>query len=317
MADILVHRIPGKEIEYLQGKWIAQEPAVDYSGWLVTNLDNSKCFLFEESNKGFVEPVLGELKNVVYSEEEYKRTLTHFLSQFENQGIKKAIFSRVEELTLSVNSILSIVEKLSIQYPDTFVYALCSDTLGTWIGATPELLLNVNASRFETMSLAGTKATEQDEWSSKERDEQQIVTDYILENLKPVAKELINNGQNTIKAGAVYHLQTKITGDLRNCSTWELAKRLHPTPAVCGLPKQNALKLIQSTEKHNRGLYTGMIGRISPDSAQLFVNLRCMQIGKDKVHLHVGGGITKASNIDKEWQETCNKAKTLLQVLKS
>lgn len=315
MSDLLIHRIPGEDITFLTGTWKKGSPKKDFDGWFVTNLDKSENHIFVDTGTGYKEPQLNEISNVVYTESEYKRILKSFQTQFESRGIKKAIFSRIEKIQIEISSIKTLVEKLSEQYPHAFVYALSSDELGTWIGATPEVLLKSSHNHFETMSLAGTKLTATESWTSKELDEQQIVTDYILSNIESITDQVETNGQNTVKAGAVYHLQTKIIGDLKNSSAWDLAQVLHPTPAVCGVPKDKALELIQVTEQHNRGLYTGVIGRMTSSSAELFVNLRCMQVAKEAVYLYVGGGITEASNIDKEWIETCNKSKTLANVL--
>jgi len=96
----------------------------------------------------------------------------------------------------------------------------------------------------------------------------------------------------------------------------EFITNLHPTPAVCGLPKDKSLELILQTEKHNREYYAGYCGPINyQNKTDLFVNLRCMKILEDQLALFVGGGLTKDSVPTKEWDETVLKAKTLLSRL--
>ena len=95
-----------------------------------------------------------------------------------------------------------------------------------------------------------------------------------------------------------------------------LTKLFHPTPAVCGLPQEKAFQFIQNTELHNRSYYTGFLGPVwLHEKLDLYVNLRCMQVFENYLALHLGGGITKDSEPQKEWQETCDKAQTLLAVL--
>jgi isochorismate synthase len=99
-------------------------------------------------------------------------------------------------------------------------------------------------------------------------------------------------------------------------SNWgELINALHPTPAVCGLPRERALKLIAQHETHNRNFYAGLIGKKSKQELAVFVNLRCMQVTKNDFLLYIGGGITQQSIPENEWNETENKAKTLARVL--
>ena len=98
----------------------------------------------------------------------------------------------------------------------------------------------------------------------------------------------------------------------------ELIKRLHPTPAVCGLSKIDAYNLIERAEIHDRRYYTGYLGPWGLDNKkQLFVNLRCAEINDKHMYLYVGGGLTGDSVPEKEWEETLQKAKTLMSVIES
>ena len=91
---------------------------------------------------------------------------------------------------------------------------------------------------------------------------------------------------------------------------------LHPTPAVCGLPKNLADDFIRLKEKHERKYYTGYLGPWKLNQqVDLFVNLRCMEVTDDEFILYAGGGITAHSIPEKEWEETNQKAATLLAVI--
>lgn len=166
------------------------------------------------------------------------------------------------------------------------------------------------------MSLAGTKTADKT-WTPKELDEQKIVTDSILEGLTQTNCKNINaDGPQTIQAGKVQHLKTAISATLETPNKWaEVIRILHPTPAVCGLPKSKALTYIPQLEKHNRQFYTGFVGIINAHSKHLFVNLRCMQHYNGFAKLYLGGGITAGSNQDDEWNETEKKGMTLATIL--
>ena len=96
---------------------------------------------------------------------------------------------------------------------------------------------------------------------------------------------------------------------------------MHPTPAVCGLPKNSAKAFILENEPHDRHFYSGFLGELNSSfstnsrSSDLFVNLRCMQIEDSKAHLYMGCGITKDSIPEKEWEESVNKSMTIKKVL--
>ncbi|HLV50467.1 MAG TPA: chorismate-binding protein, partial [Flavobacterium sp.] len=90
-----------------------------------------------------------------------------------------------------------------------------------------------------------------------------------------------------------------------------LIQNLHPTPAVCGLPKKEAFDFIWENEGYNREFYTGFIGIEKENMKDYFVNLRCAQIFQNQIQIYVGGGITAESNPEKEWEETELKSGTI------
>jgi isochorismate synthase len=102
----------------------------------------------------------------------------------------------------------------------------------------------------------------------------------------------------------------------------DVMNTLHPTPAVCGLPKAEAKQFLLQNEGYDREYYSGFLGELNYDFAtgeegktDLFVNLRCMKIEDNKAHLYIGCGITKDSDPEKEFVETVNKSMTMRRVL--
>jgi isochorismate synthase len=237
---------------------------------------------------------------------------------------------------------LQIFKRLLSNYPTAFVYCFYHPEVGSWLGATPETLLKIKGHQFFTTALAGTQKFEGKldvEWNPKEIEEQNIVTNFIIENLQPLITNLKVENVETTKAGSLLHLKTNISGtiDFNTLNLKQMLQTLHPTPAVCGLPKQNAKQFILDHENYDREFYTGFLGELNLKEkkfrnsnkhniendayatlktiSNLFVNLRCMQLKSDEAILYVGGGITKDSNSEAEWEETVNKTQTIKSVL--
>jgi isochorismate synthase len=218
--------------------------------------------------------------------------------------------------TKIVKNPLDIFSQLNLKYKNTFNYLVSIKNVGCWIGATPELLAEFENNHFKTVALAGTKHNFDIEWSNKEKEEQQFVTDFIFNQLKNKVKNIKKSPIETLKAGEVFHLKTSFKGLINKNTDWtDIVNSLHPTPATCGLPKNKSQALINTIEPHQRNFYTGFSGIISPKHKLLMVNLRCMQIINNNAFLYLGGGITSKSNPEKEWEETINKSKTLLNVV--
>jgi len=259
----------------------------------------------------------------------------------EDNQFFKVVLSRKEELELDKQNIFLIFKSLLNTYKTAFVYCWYHPKVGLWLGATPERLLKISGQQFSTMALAGTQAykgTLEVQWQNKEIKEQQFVTDFIENNLTPFVDQLKLSDVRTIKAGSLLHLQTDVNARLKqNISLSALIKNLHPTPATCGLPKDEAKSFILENENYNREYYTGFLGELNfkqkstrntnrrnvennvyvtvKNETNLYVNLRCMQIKNNKATLYVGGGITKDSNPELEWQETINKTNTMKSIL--
>jgi len=114
----------------------------------------------------------------------------------------------------------------------------------------------------------------------------------------------------------VKHLETNFEFSMKGVEPIVIADKLHPTPAVSGLPRKEAIELINSIEDHDRSLYAGCIGIVG-EQTKLFVNLRCAQYLDQEYFLYLGGGFTKDSESMKEWEETENKSRTLLDILEN
>jgi len=231
----------------------------------------------------------------------------------------KVVLSRKMVLKKQI-SIVATFQNLIATYPMAFRYLFFHPKIGLWMGATPEQLVKINQNQFETVALAGTQLyAENVIWETKEKEEQQFVTNYILDKVNSKVNELIVTDAETVKAGNLVHLKSLISGELTaDFQVSDLIKTLHPTPAVCGLPKDKTIDFILKNEGYNRKYYAGFLGEYNKENlTDLFVNLRCLEVENDVVNIYVGCGITKDSNPEKEFIETENKSMTMRNVLVS
>src|SRR5690606_37973339 len=262
------------------------------------------------------------------------------IEAIKNYQFTKVVLSRKETVPLESDP-MSIFKRLLNTYPSTFVYLWYHPKVGLWLGATPETLITIEGNRFSIMALAGTQdymETTEVVWKDKEIDEQQIVTNFIIQQLKPSVENLKVSETETVRAGNLLHLKTMISAQLKpeSSNLKQLIFDLHPTPAVCGFPKSAAKKFILENEPYNREFYSGFLGElnfersmaprsskknienrayaVTKKSTQLYVNLRCMQIQGHHAHIYVGGGITETSNAEAEWEETVSKSKIIKNI---
>ena len=238
---------------------------------------------------------------------------------------RKIVVSRQTTLPFA-GSPLGVFRAMLPHYPSACCYLLYHPISGIWLGATPELLLEVEAASYRTVSLAGTRKKEAHStgWGAKEVMEQQLVTDYIGKALKPLVETVKIAPSRTVRAGSLFHLESRIDGETGGAGIAQLVHALHPTPAVCGLPRDAALSFIREHEGYDRAYYSGFLGELNlprdgefsgQENCRFFVNLRCMRIANDQANLYVGGGITAASNPESEWEETVGKESTMRRVM--
>lgn len=256
---------------------------------------------------------------------EYARQANHVVSDLREGSLQKVVLSRVIRQNLpEAFQPGNFFKALCLEYPGAFVYLFNDGKARCWAGASPESLLEVEKGQGQTMSLAATlpakKGGSHDlEWQKKEKEEQFLVTQFIRDKLiSSDINDFIEAELETRAAGPVVHLLKRFRFKLpAGFPALKLALSLHPTPAVCGLPLEQARQEILGVETHDRSYYSGFLGPVSnKTTTRLFVNLRCMQIIDKNAFIFVGGGLLAESDIEREWQETELKAETLLSVIR-
>lgn len=251
------------------------------------------------------------------------------IEQISSGHFDKVVLARslTEPLPKDFN-LINLFDHLLKTRPHSFVSLISTPDHGTWMGSSPEVLVKTDANHhFHTHSLAATqpfisdKTLSEVSWNQKEIEEQAMVSRFIIQQFKTLRmREFIEKGPMTVKAGSLLHLKTRYDVDMkaikRPTFATEMLQLLHPTAAVCGLPKASAMQFIQENEPLHRELYSGYLGPVNmQEETHLYVNLRCMQIQIDKLILYAGCGITHHSDPEKEWLETSLKCNNLQEVL--
>ena len=273
------------------------------------------------------------------SRNDYTCDFSKFYHQLQNGTFQKLVLSRCASIPFrqanegSTGAMLQLFCKACARYPRLFICLVSTPLSGTWLAATPEILLEGQDNHWRTIALAGTMQLEGDSlqsegedvtWSTKNIQEQRYVATYLAEQLKPFVSDLHEEGPRTVRAANLVHLRSDFTFTLyNNTHVGSLLQALHPTPAVCGLPKRQAQTFILSNEHSPRQYYSGFMGPLHiPPGAQcpspathLYVSLRCMQIGTHEYSLYAGGGLLRDSMEEMEWQETEAKMQTMKALL--
>lgn len=224
---------------------------------------------------------------------------------------------------------ISVIESLSHHYPNCFEFMIRRDE-STFLGATPERLVRVRDGSAKTGALAGSATRgatrEQDallgerlKRSTKDREEHDLVTRMIVDELAPISREIEVASEPVLrKLSNVQHLFTPIDATLQDgVGLAEVATRLHPTPAVGGMPRDAARAAIREIEDFDRGLYAGFVGWVdSEGDGDVSVAIRSGLLRGDVALLYAGSGIVSESQPAAEAAETRAKLDAMLNALR-
>lgn len=246
--------------------------------------------------------------------DEYQDKIKQALKAIEVNGLDKVVLSRTAMESSEGLHPKRSFENLIAAYPECTVFALVHPEYGSWMGASPEILLAEEGKGFKSMSLAGTRLKGGQLWGAKEVEEQKWVTKEIQRTFKALGGTVKRTAVETLEAGPVEHLMNWVSSEDTPAEAIELLKQLHPTPAVCGTPRTVAKDLIHELEGYQRELYTGFLAVLKPQ-VHAAVVLRAMRWGRDRVQFFAGGGITKDSEPKSEWMETNHKVSALKDAL--
>ncbi|GAB3032020.1 chorismate-binding protein [Spirosoma pulveris] len=322
------------------------EPATTRSGRLVTIKANAPADEFRQLLREQMAKQTSENKAQTGTpladpdaQEAYIRNVALAVEAMQRGEFRKVVLSRTKQVQFAdAPDAVALFDKLCTAYPTAFISAVSIPERGQiWISATPERLVSVDAyGIFRTASLAGTQSAFEADgtpkrpaeamWSQKEIEEQALVSRYIIECFKKIRlREYLEEGPKTVIAGNLMHLSTYFTVDTQAVRYPQLGtvmlRLLHPTSAVCGMPRDVAFNFINQHETHDREFYSGFLGPVNVNTdkegaeSDLFVHIRCMKLEENMATLYAGAGLTEDSVPEREWFETEMKCQTLLQVM--
>lgn len=244
---------------------------------------------------------------------------------------EKIVLARRADIDLSAPmDATGVLERLSSRYPDCFRFGFRRGT-STFVGATPERLIEKSGPRISTEALAGSIAigpdTGADELerqsrrlldSAKDRAEHQLVVNAVAEALAPLCSELHAPDEPTIRTlRHMLHLRTPVTGALAgDTHVLDLVAALHPTPAVGGVPTAPAVDWVSRRECTERGWYAGPVGWFDADGdGEFAVALRAGVLRGRRAYVFAGAGIVTDSDAEAEYAETGLKQRAILGAL--
>jgi menaquinone-specific isochorismate synthase len=218
-----------------------------------------------------------------------------------------------------------LLRRLATRFPECFTFSN-----GGLVGATPELLIRRSGPQIESLVLAGSArrgdSDEEDRKlgaellaSPKERVEHEPAVRSVQDTLSSLGAVItVPEEPGLLKLQNVQHLATHIEGRLEGPSALEIAGALHPTAAVCGLPRAKAMGLIRASEGLDRGRYAGPVGWVSPNGdGEWGIALRCAELDGTRGRLFAGAGIVADSVPEDELEETRLKLRAMTSALES
>ncbi|QDR79905.1 isochorismate synthase [Sporomusa termitida] len=265
-----------------------------------------------------------------YQEDDYEdwsQLFTSLTAAIAAKEVNKVVISREVRIECDrVIHIESVLQNLlqKNQNSNSFIFAYFKDGK-TFLGATPEILVQKEQDNILSYALAGTisRDSQNDEVQkaillrdAKNRYEHQIVIDTIAAGIKKFTGAVQVGDTSVLTLRNVHHLQTPIYAKDQRGTLLEWAARLHPTPALGGNPVHRALALLRRYEKHERGLYAAPLGITDAKGDGVFVaGIRSALIQGNLAFAYTGCGLVAKSESRAEYLETNDKLRTIVESL--
>jgi isochorismate synthase len=261
----------------------------------------------------------------------YEDAVREAVDRIHRGPLRKVVLARTIEVTAERElDARLLAHRLRAVDPDAFTFAVPTDD-GVLVGASPELLVSRRGREVRSNPLAGSAPRSGDPEedranadalvsSAKDREEHAIVVDTVAEILGPFCAELAWDPEPVLRETPnVWHLSTRFRGVLGEPvpAVLDLVAALHPTPAVAGEPRREALEAIAELEPFSRGRYAGAVGWVDADGdGEWAIALRCAELRGDRAILYAGAGIVAGSQPASELDETERKFRAFLDALR-
>ncbi len=260
---------------------------------------------------------------------EYKQGVSTLLNLFDNTDLSKVVLSRSVKIEtdedIDQNALLNNL--LSIN-SNGYTFSVSINDNAKLMGASPELLLAKKGAYVISNPLAGSRPKSQDaqdnhQSSTSLLDTQKDLNEhsFVVEEVEKVISRYCHNlftpmVPSVIETETMLHLSTVLEGqaDDPNINSLQIAAELHPTPAVCGFPRNSAYQAIRELETFERGYFTGMIGWCDArGNGEWVVTIRCAEVNQHEMCIFAGAGIVHESSPQSELDETGAKMGTMLK----
>ena len=294
---------------------------------------NFLFFNYEEGKQNiadFNEQKEAKISGEVCSESSFEEAVTGALSEINNQNYQKIVLA--QKLVLKNDSSvkgIQYLDRLRERFSACYIFSFSDGSERSFIGASPEMLLQVKNSILMTEAIAGSssrgrKAIEDARLGSgllasdKNLREHNLVKESILRRLNVLGiNGIADENPRLLALANVQHLQTKISAFMdENVHFLDVASELHPTPAVGGQPREKAVPRINQLEGFERGLYSGLIGWFNgQNEGKMIVGIRSAKFDNKTIKIYAGAGIVSGSQVDIEKEEILLKQSAMLSLL--
>jgi len=262
--------------------------------------------------------------------EAWEKTVEKALLEMERGGVSKVVLARVQSVSAEGGlDAVDVVANLWEENPTSHVFLFEPVPGHVLLGAAPETVATLEGGRFRATAVAGSAPRGETDReraslaegllaSDKDRREHQICVDDMVRRISPLARKVVADGEpHVLTLHTIQHLETAIEADLKKGQTvLSVLEALHPTPAVCGLPRDLALKFLNREEPFHRGWYAGPVGWFDGQGNGVFVPALRSAVGHDdEWRLFAGAGIVVGSEPRQEWDETRIKFQPVLRAL--
>jgi isochorismate synthase EntC len=280
--------------------------------------DNSWCYFFGSQNfEAQPPPPAPPEVFYVYTPQPVSRFL-----EAVSQALAEVSAGRIEKIVLARQLVVEgnapippwgLFRVLQARFSSTYVYRS-----GAFVGASPELLIARKGNEVRSLPLAGTILDQGRRDESKILREHIVVRDFMGQRFAEIAGGVeIAKRPEIVRAGELQHYGTRVSGTLledhQGKPLFELAHKLHPTPAICGSPADAALNLIPRLEHFERELYGGAFGwQDRFGQGEVVLVLRCARVNSHRATLYAGAGIVTGSDPELELLETQAKLEPLV-----
>lgn len=255
----------------------------------------------------------------------WRDSVTATLADIEAGRLTKLVLARAVRVIADVCwSRFRVVRRLRAADPDSATF-LVGWGGKAFVGSTPERLARVEGRRLVTAAVAGTAAPASDGGAEdaaflandKERREHAVVVDEVIRGLADLTEEIeVPETPSVLSTRTLRHLHTPVSARLRaGVDLPAVCDALHPTPAVCGLPRALCLSTLRAREEMDRGWYAGGVGWSDEQGGEVVVPLRAGLLDGRRATLFAGAGIVRGSTWEAELEETRLKMRVMQAAL--